>query len=757
MASDDGLEPQYSIDDGTCWRFQPVISEGFWNLKSGENIVTKRPLLLLEIQLALIFILTSTIHLCLRRLHFPRLLSEFLAGLFLGNSFLGRFYPNFSHALFPLSSIKLLVTLTRFGYLFFMFMIGMKMDVGLMMKSGKREWIIGSITNIFPSFVLLSIAKHISLKVDNIPPNDTTWVRIVSGAIMITSFPTVACLLMHLKIINSELGHLALSSALVANLMTVIMVSLLSWSHLLAMSSSSVAMKAMFLSISLVVFILAVLLPMMFWIVKRTPEGKPVKDSYICLVVIALLSVAVAGDNVGLQFLYGPFTLGLAVPTGPPLASVVVEKLDAIISGLMLPLLATICGYKTNLWELERRPPLYLVFLVTFGLLFKMALCFASAICFRMPHKDAAALALILTAKGVFELAIINKASEKMLHDPSKTYAGYQKRNVLNSCFNDGVRVLACAERQDDALAAIKLLEISISTKQSPMSVFGLYLEELKGGSTPLLLTHQRGQKSSCSDGFRWQPIIDVFNYFESQHKKLVNVRVFKAMSPAKLMHEDICWVAFVNSVVLIRLLFHRKWNNKGMMTADSKNLRTLNCNVLKKAPCSVGILIDRSRARYPSISALSPSYQIAVIYEGGNDDREALALARRMTGSTTVHLTTFRLLALNDDSQKEWDDSMDNAALRAFKHESAKNANLMYKEVIVEDGVNTTSFIGSLLEGDNFDLTLVGRRHGTGSRITAGLSEWSELPELGAIGELLASSDIRSTVSVLVVQQQII
>ncbi|GLT31529.1 hypothetical protein SLA2020_062600 [Shorea laevis] len=222
-------------------------------------------------------------------------------------------------------------------------------------------------------------------------------------------------------------------------------------------------------------------------------------------------------------------------------------------------------------------------------------------------------------------------------------------------------------------------------------------------------------------------------------------------------MHEDICWVAFVNSVVLIILPFHRKWNNKGMMIADSKNLRTLNCNVLKKAPCSVGILIDRSRARYPSISALSPSYHIAVIYIGGNDDREALALARRMTGSTTVRLTTFRLLALNDDSQNEWDNSMDNAALRAFKHESAKNANLMYKEVIVEDGVNTTSFIGSMLEGDNFDLILVGRRHETGSRITAGLSEWSELPELGAIGELLASSDIRRTVSVLVVQQQII
>lgn len=37
---------------------------------------------------------------------------------------------------------------------------------------------------------------------------------------------------------------------------------------------------------------------------------------------------------------------------------------------------------------------------------------------------------------------------------------------------------------------------------------------------------------------------------------------------------------------------------------------------------------------------------------------------------------------------------------------------------------------------------------------MTAGLTDWSECPELGAIGDLLASSDQASIVSVLVVQQ---
>ena len=41
-------------------------------------------------------------------------------------------------------------------------------------------------------------------------------------------------------------------------------------------------------------------------------------------------------------------------------------------------------------------------------------------------------------------------------------------------------------------------------------------------------------------------------------------------------------------------------------------------------------------------------------------------------------------------------------------------------------------------------------------SPLTAGLTDWSECPELGAIGDMLASSDFAATVSVLVLQQYV-
>lgn len=314
--------------------------------------------------------------------------------------------------------------------------------------------------------------------------------------------------------------------------------------------------------------------------------------------------------------------------------------------------------------------------------------------------------------------------------------------------------MIVCAHKQDDALAAIELLELSNPITETPLSVFGLYLEQLVGGSTPLLINHQLGQKSSA-DGSRWQPIIDVFNYFKSQNKKQTQVQVFTTISIPKLMHDDICWFAFNNSAALIILPFHMKWNNKGKLVSDSKELRILNSKVLANAPCSVGILIDRRRTRGPSFLFKSSAYNVCVIYLGGKDDREAVALARRMRGWPSVYITVVRVVLSNDFPKQGWEGMLDDECVREIKRPCKENSNVLYKEEIVRDGADTSMLVGSLLE-EHYDLILVGRHSRTNSRALAGLSEWTESPELGPIGDLLSSSEITNPLSIFVVQQQI-
>lgn len=71
---------------------------------------------------------------------------------------------------------------------------------------------------------------------------------------------------------------------------------------------------------------------------------------------------------------------------------------------------------------------------------------------------------------------------------------------------------------------------------------------------------------------------------------------------------------------------------------------------------------------------------------------------------------------------------------------------------------IEEASDLVSLLreEGNCYDLIMVGIRHEESFEVLQGLSVWSENEELGEIGDLLVSRDLKLAASVLAVQQQL-
>ncbi|GKV28225.1 hypothetical protein SLEP1_g37306 [Rubroshorea leprosula] len=754
--------------NGSCWRFIPVYSEGIWNLKPGEYMFG-HALLRLHIQLALMIILTSSMHFFLGRLHLPRLVSELMTGIILGPTVLGEYFPSLSQALFSSQSLRLLSTLVRFGFLFSLFLIGVKMDISLLKKSGAIPWVIGCASMLTPWVVITLFDGGQSFE---------DWTVVYKALISTTRFPVVACLLMDLKIINTELGCIALSSSLICEIADVTGLLLSNSARAEGNASLHVPLGSFIFALTFVLFVVVIVRPIMYWIIKQTPEMKPVKESYTIFIMVAVMFMAVLTDIVGLHFVFTSIVFGFAIPSWSPLASTLVERFDAMVSGMLIPLLSIYCGLKTNLWSLSKGLVLSIIPQAVSGLVVKIIVTMAIATCFKMPMKDTAALGLMLCAKGIVELGMVVDLSDdhqmnttaaftmviltiftisaiipflvRKLH-PSQRYTSYHKRNILQCPKNVELCMLVCSFKQDDAIAAVKLLEISNPTKESPLSTYCLYLKKLTGGATPMLINHQLYKKNSSSE--HWQPIFSIFNYFKLQNLGLANLQVFTAISPAALMHEVICRLAFEKPISLITVPFHRRWNFKGDLIVDSSALRNININVLDKAPCSVGILVDRCTLSGSSTLFTKLSiYCIAVLYLGGEDDREALAYAKRIAGCATVQVTVIRFIP-EDHSSSEWDDVLDNEFLKDIKHGNGGYANITYTEKTVRDGSEMALIIQSM--GDDYDLVMVGRRHKS-SMLTSGLEEWVELPELGLIGDLLASPEIKSAYSVLIVQNQI-
>ena len=73
-----------------------------------------------------------------------------------------------------------------------------------------------------------------------------------------------------------------------------------------------------------------------------------------------------------------------------------------------------------------------------------------------------------------------------------------------------------------------------------------------------------------------------------------------------------------------------------------------------------------------------------------------------------------------------------------------------------MKNGQDTIAAI-RVMNSDCYNLWIVGRKQGINPVLVEGLSDWSQNPELGIIGDFIGSMDLGSNASVLVVQQQIL
>lgn len=324
---------------------------------------------------------------------------------------------------------------------------------------------------------------------------------------------------------------------------------------------------------------------------------------------------------------------------------------------------------------------------------------------------------------------------------------------------NAELRVLACINRPDNVPEMINLLDYSCPTKENPMTVYVLHLIELIGRASPIFISHQI-QKKTISNVSYSENVILSFSRFERENWGAITVNAFTAISPPKLMYDDICTMALNRLTSLIVLPFHRKWSMDGSLEVDDTMVRTLNSSVLERAPCSVAILVNRGNSRRRGNANGVPNVRsVCMIFMGGKDDREALVYAKRMAKDPSISLTVIQFSPpkdLPEDPNSKWDRMLDAEVLKDIRY---SNLSVVpqegYTEEVVKDGSEMALMVTSLV--DDYDLIITGRRYGVESPQTSGLMEWSEFPELGVIGDLLVSTDIYGRASVLVVQQQVI
>ncbi|KAM4124566.1 hypothetical protein ACB094_01G240900 [Castanea mollissima] len=730
------------------------------------------PLLLLQIFLASGVILLMKV--LLKPFNQPNVVSQILGGIILGPSLLSR-TPWFARSIFPLRGFIVIDMLTSFGFMFYFFLVGLQMDPWMLKKINKKSFALGFFSVALPMLLTFTFSS-VLINFANLEPKTSYSLPAVSQAESIIAFPVIAHFLTELKIINSEFGRIALASSMISSIFSFCVITYNVLSHQ-TLGDNYRMITTISTGIAVVVIIVFVIRPTILWMIRQNPLGEPLKESYTVALLLAVLASGFCCQAIGLYAYFGPFVLGIVIPSGPPVGTAMAEKLNHLTSWVFMPLYFVKNGLLLDIFSVNFKKYLTVQFIALIGALGKFLGASLTSFYCHMPKKDAMALGLVMNAQGVLELFVFkmiknSKAIDfesfeimcismmvvmgvitpliKFINDPSKRYQVYSRRTVMHSRPNSELRVLACIHDQENVPTIINLLEALNPSKRSPVSIYLLHLLELVGHSNSTVIPHKRTKRPS-SQADPSKHIVNAFRYYEKNSHGFVTVFPFTAISYYKTMHDDVCSIALNKRTSLIIVPCYM---SKGAM-ANKKAIRIMNRNVLDRAPCSVAVLVDRGvQITSRPLLATWFSYRVAVLFFGGADDREALAIGARMAGHPSINLVVIRFLAngsvVGDNEEEK---RFDSEVMNEFKLRMAGNYRVVYVEEVVTDGTGTISVIRSM--ENKYELILVGRQHDSRSPLILGLEDFAEQTELGTIGEVLASAEFLGNTTILVAQQQ--
>ncbi|EXB32771.1 hypothetical protein L484_012500 [Morus notabilis] len=192
----------------------------------------------------------------------------------------------------------------------------------------------------------------------------------------------------------------------------------------------------------------------------------------------------------------------------------------------------------------------------------------------------------------------------------------------------------------------------------------------------------------------------------------------------------DACW--FPN-----RIRMRKRGDNGSNETLDGghSGFRYVNHKVLRNAPCSVGILVDRGFGLLGKMSTSYTSLNVAVIFIDGKDDKEALAYAVRVARH-----------------RREEETNLDDECFADFYERHVRGGHVSYLEKHLANSVETYSTLRSFER--QYSLVIVGREGRINYVLTFGMSDWQQCPELGPISDVLSGSEFSATTSIMIIQQ---
>lgn len=747
---------------------------------------------LVAVEMLLLLVFSKLLHLLLlRRLGQPRLICDFLAAMLMAN------IDTVKHH-FQLVIGDVIDPAGEFVFATYLFVLGLEMDPRLLLRRKGPEASVayfGILSNFLLTLLFFPVLQdmHIAQKDDFLTSAG------LAAILATTSSHILARLATELKFSRSEIGRFSITAGVTTDLLSTILMLVGYTCYSLYNQWKWTMIGITYVTVETMI-VFAVITPVVDWMNDRNPEGKPLKGQYMVAAFMIPAMLCYLARKAGYDWKLNAFLVGLALPGKGRISSFLISRINFSLTYLILPFYFVLVNMKTGDDGNSSTASFSMVgvFTILGGMGKTLGTMYAGIMRHDMKWEDAMRIGLLLNVKGPYHFFCAHMAVNSHLIDRNTMntlmfsflvsiayipmMAGRIRQKIKKSereltgiqwhDAGEELRLVVGLHGPRNVPLAVGIIEAA-RVGTTSLAVYTMDMVQMTERAAAMLVHGQDLEEATVLD----EQIMEMREHINSgletykeqlndEDKKHLNIRRLLAIASFDDMHHDICNAAEDVKSVLIILPYHRRQMVGGGLSEGKTGFKNVNRKVLQNAPCSVGILVDRDQGRKKLASSLVLQ-NIVVVFIGGKDDREALALAGIIVQHPSINLMVARFLpdpaaidkanrtghqAFAFDADEDAEARADEQYFTAFHERHSGKKNLVCMDVHVSNGAETVAALRSLAE--RHELFIVGRGEVRWSLVTAGMSDWVEHADLGPVGDVLAASDFSTSTSALVIQQ---
>jgi Kef-type K+ transport system membrane component KefB len=365
------------------------------------------PLAILLLQIITIILVARFFGFICKKLKQPTVIGEIIAGIILGPSFLGMYFPEYSTFLFPKHSLSNLQFLSQIGLILFMFVVGMELDLKVIRNQAKDAVIISHASIVFPFTLGVGLAYFIYNNYAPAGINFLSFALFIGIAMSITAFPVLARIVQEKGLSKSRLGTIAITCAAADDITA--------WCILAAViaivkaGSMISAVYTILIALAYVFVMLKVLRPFLKRIGDKYSNKEGLSKPVAAIFFTTLLLSAYASEVIGIHALFGAFMAGVIMPANPKFRTIFIEKVEDISLVVLLPLFFVFTGLRTQIGLLSGQDHWVIcIIVICVAVTGKFIGSAAAAKIVGQSWRDSLIIGALMNTRGLMELVVLN-------------------------------------------------------------------------------------------------------------------------------------------------------------------------------------------------------------------------------------------------------------------------------------------------------------------------------------------------------------